>query len=195
MARLWALLRKHPGFRLARYELGLYRDLTRWVKGVQLIPDGADALPHPPGRLQMLGVLTAVLVSEMVAVHLLLPPGSLRLIALIISAWSFIYLWSLIASERIRPSYIAKDVIVLRRGRIVFAEVPTALIRSQRRERSFASDIEIEQGVLTLGSPAGTDTVVDLEKPIEAAKDRYPWQKPRYERVHQVRFYAGAKQS
>ena len=104
--KLRTLAAKHPAVRAGRYELGLYCDLIRWARGRTDVSEGARALPHPPGRLQMLGFLTAVLLIELVAVHLLLPSGTVRLIALLLSLWGIVFVWGLVASERVRPSYI-----------------------------------------------------------------------------------------
>lgn len=192
MTKVWRLLKKHPGFRFAAYEWGLYRDLWRWMRGRTLLPAGAAALPHPPGRLQMLGFLTAVLIVEMVVVHLLLPAGVLRIVALLLSLWAIVFVWGLIAAERIRPSYLTEDVIVLRRGNTVFVEVPTALVCTQSADRTFASGVEIHDGELTVGGPAGTDTLLQLSEPVQAAPDRYPWQRAQLQDVTTVRFYSAA---
>lgn len=194
MDRIWRFLRKHPAFRFAKYELSLYRDLWHWIRGETLLPVGAQALPHPPGRLQMLGFLTAVLVVEMVVIHLILPAGVVRVVALLLSLWAIIFVWGLIAAERIRPGYISDDVIVLRRGRTVFAEIPTAIVQTKSIDRSFASEIEIRDGQLTVGGPAGTDTLLRLSAPVMATPDRYPWQRPQPMEVDKVRFFSAARQ-
>lgn len=189
MASIWRLVEKHPGFRLAKYEIGLYHDLWRWLRGQTLVPAGAVALPHPPGRLQMLGFLTAVLVIEMVAVHFVLPAGVLRILALLLSVWAIIFVWGLIAAERIRPSYVTEELTVLRRGKTVFVQVPMALVRSKRADRTFESAVVISKGELTVGGPAGTDTYLDLSEPVQASADRYPWQRAHPKEVTKVRFY------
>lgn len=189
MANVWRFVEKHPGFRLAKYEVGLYQDLWRWMRGQTLIPTGAVALPHPPGRLQMLGFITAVLVVEMVVVHLLLPAGVLRIAALLLSLWAVVFVWGLIAAERIRPSYVTNELTVLRRGNTVFVEVPMALVRSKRADRTFESAIVIREGEITVGGPAGTDTLLLLSEPVQASPDRYPWQRALTTEVTKVRFY------
>lgn len=194
MDRIWGFLGKHPGFRLAKYEFSLYRDLWLWIRGETLLPAGAQALPHPPGRLQILGFVTAVLVVEMVVVHLILPTGVVRVVALLLSLWAIIFVWGLIAAERIRPSYISDDVTVLRRGRTVFAEIPTAIVQNKSVDRSFASEIEIRDGELTVGGPAGTDTLLQLSAPVMATPDRYPWQRPQPMEVDRVRFFSAARE-
>lgn len=191
MDRFFSLIQMHPGFRLARYELALYRDLLWWIRGHQLVPDGALALPHPPGRLQMLASVIAVLCVEMVVVHLLLPAGTVRILALLVSFWGVAYVASLIASERIRPSYIADDEMVLRRGRLVFVQIPASHVLVQRYHRTFASEIALSEGALTVGGPGGTDTLVELSEAIAAAGDRYPWQKARPQMVTKIYYYAG----
>lgn len=143
----------------------------------------------------MLGFLTAVIAVELVVVHLLLPEGPLRLVALLLSVWGIVFVWSLIASERIRPSYATGAELVLRRGKRVFASVPYDAVDAVRRDRSFASDVEVADGVLVVGGPAGTDTLVELSRPVEAAQDGYPWQKVRTVPVTRVRFHAGEEVS
>lgn len=142
----------------------------------------------------MLGFVTAVLVVEMVVVHLILPAGVVRVVALLVSLWAIIFVWGLIAAERIRPSYISDDVTVLRRGRTVFAEIPTAVVQHKCVDRSFASAIEIRDGELTVGGPAGTDTLLQLSAPVMATPDRYPWQRPQPMEVDRVRFFSAARE-
>ncbi|MCP1388051.1 hypothetical protein M5J20_07580 [Corynebacterium sp. TA-R-1] len=191
MRRAWELVQRHPGVRAARYELSLYRDLARWMRGRVEVPAGAAALPHQPGRLQMLGFLTAIMLVEIVAVHLLLPPGTVRIVAFVVSVWGVVFVWALVASERVRPSYVTDEEIVLRRGRKVFAAVPRETVAAVRRDRSFASDVALGDGELALGGPAGTDLFLELREPVDAAHDTYPWQKVRTEPVTRLRFYAG----
>ncbi|OFR68364.1 hypothetical protein [Corynebacterium sp. HMSC078H07] len=192
MANAWRFVEKHPGFRLAKYEVGLYQDLWRWLRGQTLIPTGAVALSHPPGRLQMLGFITSVLVIEMVVVHLLLPTRVLRIVALLLSLWAIVFVWGLIAAERIRPSYVTNELTVLRRGKTVFVEVPMTVVRSKRADRTFESAIVISEGELTVGGPAGTDTLLVLSEPVQASPDRYPWQRGSWTEVTRVRFYGAA---
>lgn len=193
MGRILSLIQKHPGFRLARYELALYRDLFRWIRGYQLVPDGAVPLPHPPGRLQMLASVIAVLCIEMVVVHLLLPAGTVRLVALLLSIWGVVYVASLIASERIRPSYVAEDETVLRRGRLVFVQIPASHVRAQRHHRTFASEVVLGEGTLTVGGSGGTDILVELSEAIDATGDRYPWQRAHSQPVTRIHYYAGTR--
>ncbi|WP_246819463.1 hypothetical protein [Corynebacterium sp. HMSC072A02] len=130
----------------------------------------------------------------MVVVHLILPAGVVRVVALLVSLWAIIFVWGLIAAERIRPSYISDDATVLRRGRTVFAEIPTAVVQHKSVDRSFASAIEIRDGELTVGGPTGTDTLLQLSSPVMATPDRYPWQRPQPMEVDRVRFFSAARE-
>lgn len=191
MTKVWRLLRKHPAVRAAQYECGLYRDLWRWSRGCTLVPESAEALPHQPGRLQLVAMFSVVILIELVVVHLLLPEGMLRIAALLLSVWGLVFIWALIGSERIRPSYIDSERVVLRRGRKVFVDIPRELIAKQSRSRSHAAETGIADGELTLGGPAGTDTLLTLHTSIDAAEDTFPWQKKRTQPVSRVRFYSG----
>ena len=185
------LLRQHPAVRAARYEWGLYRDLWWWTRGRTLLPEGAEAFPHQPGRLQLVAMFTVVILIELVVVHLLLPEGALRILALLLSVWGIVFIWALIASERIRPSYHDSQRVVLRRGRKIFADISRDLISKQSPSRSHAAETVVGDGELILGGPAGTDILLTLHAPIEAAEDTYPWQKKRTQLVSRVRFYSG----
>ena len=177
--------------RAAQYEWSLYRDLWRWARGQTLVPGSAEALPHQPGRLQLVAMFTVVILIEIVVVHLLLPEGALRILALLLSVWGIVFIWALIASERIRPSYSDSERVVLRRGRKIFVDIPRELIAKQSHSRSHAAETVVSDGKLTLGGPAGTDTLLTLRTPIDAAEDTYPWQKKRTQLVSRVRFYSG----
>ena len=124
MTKVLQLVRRHPAIRAAQYEWSLYRDLWRWARGRTLVPGSAEALPHQPGRLQLVAMFTVVILIEIVVVHLLLPEGALRILALLLSVWGIVFIWALIASERIRPSYSDSERVVLRRGRKIFADIP-----------------------------------------------------------------------
>lgn len=191
MHEVLQFLSRHPAVRAARYEWSLYRDLWRWSRGETLVPRNAEALPHQPGRLQLVCMFTVVMLIELVVVHLLLPEGVLRVVALLLSLWGIVFIWALIGSERIRPSYIDSERLVLRRGRKIFANIPLKLITAQTRSRSHASETEVSEGELVLGGPAGTDTLIKLSAPVDATEDTYPWQKQRTQPVSRVRFYSG----
>lgn len=191
MNKTWSLLRKHPAVRAARYEAGLYRDLVWWLCGKTVVPGGAQVLPHQPGRLQLVGMFTVVLLVELVVVHLLLPDGALQILALVLSVWGVLFVWALVASERVRPSYIDADRLVLRRGHKVFAEIPRQIIHTHRHATGYATDTAVADGELVIGGPAGTDTLLILRSPVLATEDTYPWQKKRTQPVSRVRFYSG----
>ena len=191
VTKVLQLVRRHPAIRAAQYEWSLYRDLWRWARGRTLVPGSAEALPHQPGRLQLVAMFTVVILIEIVVVHLLLPEGALRILALLLSVWGIVFIWALIASERIRPSYSDSEHVVLRRGRKIFADIPRELIAKQSHSRSHAAETVVSDGELTLGGPAGTDTLLTLRTPIDAAEDTYPWQKKRTQPVSRVRFYSG----
>lgn len=139
----------------------------------------------------MLGFLTAVLLIELVAVHFLLPAGVLRMVALVLSVWGLVFVWAMIAGERVRPGYVDDRELVLRRGKKVFAVVPLADVSNVRRDRTFEAEVAVSGGELVVGGPVGTDVVVELLSPVAAARDGYPWQKPVWEDVDRVRFYSG----
>ncbi|TRX50164.1 hypothetical protein FNY88_03335 [Corynebacterium guaraldiae] len=61
-------------------------------------------------------------------------------------------------------------------------------------DRSFASEVKIRDGQLTVGGPAGTDTLLQLSAPVMATPDRYPWQRPQPMEVDKVRFFSAARQ-
>lgn len=190
VTELLHLLGRHPAIRAARYEWGLYHDFWHWIRHRTLLPEGAQALPHQPGRLQLVAMFTVVILTEIVVVHLLLPEGAPRIVALLLSMWGIVFIWALIASERIRPSYMDGERVVLRRGRKIFADIPRELIARQSHSRSHAAETVVGDGELILGGPAGTDILLTLHTPIEAAEDTYPWQKKRTRRVTRVRFYS-----
>ncbi|WP_301924594.1 hypothetical protein [Corynebacterium glaucum] len=171
--------------------MGLYRDFVRWVRGRVVVPDGATVLPHQPGRLQMVGFLTAVMLIEIVVVHFLLPAGVVRVVALVLSVWGLVFVWSMIAGERVRPGYVDDCELVLRRGKKVFAVVPLTDVSDVRSDRTFEAEVVVGGGELVVGGPVGTDVVLELWSPVAASRDRYPWKKPVWEDVDRVRFYSG----
>lgn len=141
----------------------------------------------------MLGFLTAVMLVELVAVHFMLPAGVLRVVALVLSVWGLVFVWAMIASERVRPGYVDDQELVLRRGAKVFAVVPLAAVSDARRDRTFEAVVAVGGGELVVGGPVGTDVVLELRSPVAAWLDRYPWQRAISEDVSRVRFYSGGE--
>ncbi|WIM67556.1 hypothetical protein QP027_10750 [Corynebacterium breve] len=132
--------------------------------------------------------LTAAVVLEAIAVDFLISQRLIRIIALVIAVYSVVMIWALIAAERIRPSYVG-DQLVLRRGRKIFAKVPSELIKAVTKERTFAEQVNIDNNTLTLGGTHGTDTTITLNRPVEALRDTYPWQRRRTTPVTRIRLY------
>lgn len=141
----------------------------------------------------MVGFLTAVMLIEIVVVHFLLPAGVVRVVALVLSVWGLVFVWSMIAGERVRPGYVNDRELVLRRGKKVFAVVLLIDVSVVRRDRTFEAEVAVGGGELVVGGPVGTNVVLELRSPVAAARDRYPWQKPVWEDVSRVRFYSGGE--
>jgi hypothetical protein len=129
-------------FSLARgavmFELRLYRSLYRWVTRRPVAPSAdveAVGYSQTVTPIMLLWIFASAI--EMVAVHLLIPWQTVRIILLIISAWGLIWMVGFLASLKVYPHLLSESILRIRHGATVDIVIPLdaiASIRAQRRD-------------------------------------------------------------
>lgn len=186
--------RYHPAryaLKLLRWELRQHADLVRWIFRRKDIPAGSSPIPYHRAQLQLAPWMSALIVVEIVVVHLLLPTFILQVIAAVVSVYSLVLLWAVIASRAVRPHLVSKDQLVLRYGRKIVATVPTTNMAIVRVDRMYDGDWwAVDDSVLTLGCTEGTNLTIELREPQPVLLQSYPWHKDTYSEVSQIRLWA-----
>ena len=78
--------------RAVAFEVNLYRSLFRWVTRRPDVPSGAAAFPYVGAIATLLWAFVIVSAIELVAVHLLLPWATIRLVADLLGLWGLVWM-------------------------------------------------------------------------------------------------------
>ena len=137
------------------------------LRGHRDVPPGATALARGRDeRVTGTAVLVAGLV-ELVAVHLLLPWPTVRLVLLVVSAYGCVLLLALLADSVVRPHVLADGELRLRGLGGLDVRVPlTAVVSAAPRRADASSWLALEGEVLLLGSGGQTQVEVVLAQPV-----------------------------
>uniref|UniRef100_UPI0025E2CAA9 hypothetical protein n=1 Tax=uncultured Corynebacterium sp. TaxID=159447 RepID=UPI0025E2CAA9 len=152
---------------------------------------GAVPLPAVASLWFLPGALTVATIIEIIALGILIPWMTARLIVTVISVYSLALLWAVFGRRRIYPHYVLAGDLVIRQGcqplMTVSREriVQTTVDRTYRSERATVVD---EALVLTNGSGTNLRVVLTEPSPVPAP-DRWPWQKARCLEVTGIRLW------
>lgn len=178
-----------PPLHLIVFEAQLFQDLWRGIRHQIKIPPNAQALHATKGLWTLPCALSAATAIEIIAIELLLPWQIARIILLIVSIYSLLWLWAIFMQRAIYPHYLTNDALVLRRGRRVVLKLERSCITAASLERNFDSDPHlIAQKTLTIASTEGTNFTIHC-LPVKAPPFSWPWQKASPENVTQVRLW------
>lgn len=190
---LRALVAEDPILRMAAAEACAFASLGRWIARRPDVPAGAVPIGYARGTL---GVPTALSIAagiELIAVHLLIPWPTVRLILDLGGLYALLMILGLLAGRIVRPHLLTADALVLRSGPYVCAKVPLDALSEVLRDRHVGSTtaevVGDDDAVLVLGGPDGTSVTLDLEWPVPARVPAYPWSQPEWREVSAVRIH------
>jgi hypothetical protein len=178
--------------RLIANELGIWRSLLFMV--VRRVPGrdpGVQAFPYAKEATPLMAAFIFVSIIELPIVGLLLPWPTVRLVVLLLSLWTVLWMLGLLATIRVHPHLLDDDGLRLRQGATTDIRIPWEAIatvsahrgRIQTRER-----VHIEQGddgpILNLPAMKRTRVDVALHRPTLL---KLPG---RVEEIAHVRLYA-----
>lgn len=120
-----------PLARLVLAEARLYQSLALWLRGRRDgVGPGDHPLPYAGQSRALMLVMLGLSVAELVAVELLLPWRTLRLVLLVLGVWAVVFVLGLLAAETVRPHVLGADALRLRVGTSYDARVPLASVAS-----------------------------------------------------------------
>ena len=191
---LRALAADDPYLRMMAAEARTFASLGRWIARRPDVPAGAVAIGYSRGTLGIPIALSIAAGIELVAVHLLIPWPTVRLILDLLGVYALLMILGLLAGLIVRPHLIVGGELVLRSGPHVCARVPLSDVTEVRRDRrlsptSAAVDTDGDRHTLALPGPDGTSLTVLLARPVEAAMPGMPWAAPETRQVSEVRLH------
>jgi hypothetical protein len=121
--------------RVLRFELGLYRSLARWVARRPRVPAGAAPFAYVGAVAAVLWAFIVVSAIEVVAVHLLLPWETVRLVVDILGLWGLVWMIGMLASLSVHPHLVDGAGLHVRYGAGTSVTVPWEAVASVAARR------------------------------------------------------------
>ncbi len=152
---------------------GLARSLLLRLRRRQDVPPGAQPIAYGRDERVTGAAMLAVSVVELVAVHLLLPWPTVRLVLLVVSALGCVLLVALQADTAVRPHVLGGGALRLRAGSAVDVGVPLDAIAGVALRRADAPRrVVLDGDVLALGSGGQTQVELALSRPLAVRAGR-----------------------
>lgn len=153
--------------RVVAFELALYRSLFRWVARRPDIPSDAVAFPYIGAIAALLWAFIFVSAIELIALHLLLPWETIRLIVDIVSIWGLIWMLGFMASFKVHPHLVSDSGLRIRNGAATDITVPWDAIarvgvRERSRDKSTAIQLDQDEQGTVLNVVVGSRTNVNV---------------------------------
>ncbi|MEO5853662.1 MAG: hypothetical protein ABIQ15_14225 [Nocardioides sp.] len=148
---------------------------------------GATAVPYVGAISLFLWVLVFASAVELVALHLVLPWESVRLMADVLGIWGLLWLLGFTASNYVYPHLLTEKMVVLRSGHSVEITVPLdAVVGASTRERSHkrSRTLRVQGGVLSVVVASRTNVDLRLSCPLSVPVGRSTVE------VTEIRFFA-----
>lgn len=177
--------------RAVAFEVNLYRSLFRWVTRRPDVPPGAAAFPYVGAIATLLWAFVIVSAIELVAVHLLLPWETIRLVADLLGLWGLVWMLGLTANLNVHPHLVNGSGVHIRYGHSTDIVVPLDAIagvagklRSPASSKTIQLDREERGTVLSVVMGGQTNVELTLGRPLGVPLRKGP------ETVVAIRFHA-----
>lgn len=158
-------------------ELGLLTSIVRLVTRRPKVPEGTETFTYHQQASPMMWLMAGLILVEVIVLHFVIPWETVRLIVLVLSVYSLIWVIGLIAGFIVHPHLMYEDALVVRHGHKVSLLVP--IVSIERIEisrhgvsgtRSIRYDIpqaEGPAGTLHLSQGGQTNVELFLTRPID----------------------------
>lgn len=191
---LRALAADDPYLRMITFELGTLASLGRWIARRPDVPSGAVPIGYSRGTLGMPAALAVAALIELVALHLLIPWPTVRLVLDLLGVYALLVVLGMLAGRIVRPHLLTSDELILRSGPHVCARIPLDALVAARGDRRLSptnAELVSEPGreILALPGPDGTRLTLALARPVTATVPGMPWSSPPAREVTEVRLH------
>lgn len=157
-------------------ELGLVTSIARLITRRPSVPEGAAKFTYHRQSSPMMWTMVALILVEVIVIHLVIPWETVRLIVLVLSVYSLIWVIGFIAGFMVHPHLVKDDQLVVRHGSKIALTIPFADIErlaANRQDlpgtRSTRYDAPQEggsAGTLRLAQGGQTNVEVTLTRPL-----------------------------
>jgi hypothetical protein len=178
--------------RAADLEAGIWRSLYRWVFRRPLrLPPGSVPFSYAAGAAPILWVFVGMSAVEIPILHLLLPAGWWRVLALVLGAWGLLWMIGLLATFKMHPHEAGDPGIRIRNGTGVDFSVPWSAVEavsSHRKSLEKSRTVQVAETalgpVLQIVVASQTNVAIRLREPLAVPVRRSPGP------VVEIRIYA-----
>lgn len=178
--------------RAADFEAGIWRSLVSWVLRRPLpVPPGSAAFGYAAGAAPIMWVFIAMSAVEIPILHLLLPAGWWRVVALVLGAWGVLWMIGLLATFKVHPHEIGDEGIRIRNSLGIDVLVPwsdVVAVSSHRKSLEKSRTVQVartERGAMLQIVVASQTTVsIRLREPRVVPIRKSP------DPVTEIRIYA-----
>lgn len=151
-------------------EFALIGSIARLIARRPDVPDGARGYTYHRQSAPMMWTMVGLVVIETAVVHLVVPWDIIRLVLLVLSLYSLIWIVGFIAGFMVRPHLMTDSELVIRHGPKKILVIPVAdieRIQTKRRDLSGTRSIRyVADSGLHLAQGGQTNLDVTLTKPI-----------------------------
>lgn len=170
-ARLWSVMAA---------EFAMVGSLARWIRRQPEVPAGAQAFTYHRQGAPIMWTMVGLIAVETAALHLVVPWPTVRLVLVILSLYSLLWVTGFIAGFTVHPHLLRDRTLILRHGPRVSITIPTETIteitlrngdlpgiRSVRYEEPSESTGD---GVLHIAHAGSTNTVISLATSLPGSR-------------------------
>ena len=152
------------------------------------VPAGATPVPYAGAVAAVLWAITAVSAVELVALHLILPWHTVRLVADILGIWGVIWCLGLTGCHYVYPHLVTDAALRVRSTRrhetVTVPWDAVAGVRMRERGIDDGSELQVADGALLVGAGKRTNVELSLSRPLSVTVRGVTHE------VHEVRVFA-----
>lgn len=165
--RLWSLIAA---------EFAMVCSLARWILRRQDVPRGTTAFSYHRQAAPVMWVMVGLIAAETLALHLIVPWPMVRLVLVILSLYSLLWVLGFIAGFVVHPHLLSPDTLTLRHGPRVRVAIPVSSVAGigiregelpgLRSVRYTPASAPGGEHVLHIAHAGRTNTVISLSTPL-----------------------------
>ncbi|MDH2426278.1 hypothetical protein [Sphaerisporangium sp. TRM90804] len=136
------------------------------------VRDGAVPIGYARQQTPMLAALLVACVLETWVLHLVLPWPAVRLVLLVLDAYTVLFVLALIAAGFTRPHVAGPGELRLRWGALIDLRVPMATVTAVRAHwrHDHQGMLELDGTTMSLTVSSQTNVVVELSEPVTVTR-------------------------
>lgn len=160
--------------RAVRFEVGTWRSLARWLLRRPDVPAGGTPFAYRSTLVAPMVVMIVVSLIEVVAVDLLLPWPSVRMVLLVVGVWGTALVLGMLAAVTVHPHVVGPSGLRVRHGLSLDVHVPwdaVAGVRRVRRSRD-GRTVQLDGRALHVVVSGQTTVEVTFTRPVTVTLPR-----------------------